>query len=64
VRAVPAVVAVLVAAGSVALVRRRRSGAERVSLSYDDGSTLTLDAGTPEADRLLAAARDALSPAR
>jgi hypothetical protein len=56
-----AIVAVLAAAGGAAArARRRFSSAERVSLRYEDGSMLTLDAGSPEADRLLAVARDAL----
>jgi hypothetical protein len=44
-------------AGLVALVRRRRRPAERVTIGYEDGSSLTLDAGTPDGDRLLALAR-------
>jgi hypothetical protein len=61
-RRLPAVAAVLGAAGgAAALVRRRRRPRERVSLHYEDGSMLTLDTRAPEAGRLLAVARDALS---
>jgi hypothetical protein len=60
-----AVVAVLAAAGGAAAhARRRFASAERVLLRYEDGSMLTLDSGSPEADRLLAVARDALATAR
>jgi hypothetical protein len=60
-----AVVAVLAAAsGAAARARRRFASAERVSLRYDDGSMLTLDSGSPQADRLLAVARDALGATR
>ena len=60
-----ALVAVLAAAGGAAArARRRFASAERVSLRYDDGSMLMLDSGSPEAERLLAVARDALAAAR
>jgi hypothetical protein len=60
-----AAVAVLAAAGGAAArARRRFASTERVSLRYEDGSMLTLDSGTPEAERLLAVARDALAAAR
>ncbi len=42
------------------LARRRDERRERVHLYYDDGSMLTLEHGTPEAERLLAIARAAL----
>ena len=54
--AVVAGLAVLVAAR-----RRRTTARERVDLYYDDGSVVTLDAGTPDADRLLHLAREALA---
>ncbi len=37
--------------------RCRGSGGERVTLAYEDGSAVTLGAGSPDADRLLALAR-------
>jgi hypothetical protein len=64
-RRVPTVAAVLAAAGgAAALVRRRLAARERVSLHYEDGSMLTLDARAPQAQRLLAVAREALSSPR
>ena len=55
---------VLLAAGSVAgslLVRRRAARrVERVDLYADDGSMLSLAAGSPEAERLLPIARELL----
>jgi hypothetical protein len=48
-------------AGVVALVRRRRRPAERVTVGYEDGSSLMLEAGTPDADRLLELARPAVT---
>lgn len=57
---------VLAAVGAPALAlwaRRRGSGAERVTLAYEDGSSVTLEAGSPEAERLLPLAR-ALFPPR
>jgi len=52
---------VLLAAGSLAgslLVRRRAARrVERVDLYADDGSMLSLAAGSPEAERLLPIAR-------
>jgi len=54
-------IVLLVAAASALAVLRRRRGAhrERVTLGYDDGSMLELEAGTPDADRLLVLARAA-----
>jgi hypothetical protein len=48
------------------LVYRRSIGRrrERVDVYFDDGSMLSFAEGTPEAERLLAVARDALSAAR
>ena len=55
---------VLLAAGSLAgslLVRRRAARrVERVDLYADDGSMLSLAAGSPEAERLLPIARELL----
>ena len=42
------------------VVRRRDRRRERVHLHYDDGSTVTLERGAPEAERLLELARAAL----
>ncbi|HEY6462094.1 MAG TPA: hypothetical protein VIY73_18135 [Polyangiaceae bacterium] len=42
-------------------VARRR---ERVDVYFGDGSMITFDDGTPEADALLPIARDALAAAR
>ena len=43
------------------LARRRDERRERIHLYYDDGSLVTLERGAPEAERLLAIARAALS---
>jgi hypothetical protein len=52
----------LVAGGSLLfLARRREARRERVHLYYDDGSMVTLEHGGPDAERLLALARTALS---
>ncbi len=53
------VVLVALAGPALALWARRRRGetGERVTLAYEDGSTVTLSAGSPDADRLLALAR-------
>lgn len=55
-----------VAAGgaAAALLRRRARPAERVERRLADGSTVTLPAGTPDGDRILAAARAGLEAAR
>jgi hypothetical protein len=51
----------LVLGGSLLyLVRRRDRRRERVHLHYDDGSTVTLERGAPEAERLLKLARSVL----
>jgi hypothetical protein len=49
------------AAGSLAavLLRRRDRRRDRVTIGYDDGSAVTLDAGGADADRLLGLARPA-----
>ena len=41
---------------------RRGSAAERVTLGYADGSAVTLAAGSPGAERLLALARALIDP--
>jgi hypothetical protein len=48
-------------AGVAAILRRRRRPGERVTIGYEDGSSLTLEAGTPDGDRLLELARPALA---
>lgn len=56
---------VVAAVGGSALafwVRRRGSGSEHVTLAYEDGSVLTLAAGSPEAGRLLPLARAMVGP--
>ena len=60
-----AVAVAAVAAGAVALARRRSvRRRERVDLYYEDGSMLSLEDGAPEAAPLLAVAREALAAAR
>jgi hypothetical protein len=56
----------LVVAAGAAVLRRRRVTVRRehVDLSFDDGTTTTLEAGEPGADALLALARDGLAAAR
>jgi hypothetical protein len=51
------------AAGALAavLLRRRDRRRDRVTVGYEDGSSVTLDAGSDDADRLLALARPALA---
>jgi hypothetical protein len=57
------VAAGLVAAPVVALVRKRREAQrERVVLFYEDGSSVTLEAGSDDGERLLALARPAVRP--
>ncbi len=60
-------VALALALGSVAgaLLFRRRAVArsERAVLSYDDGSVVTLEPGSPQGDRLLVLGRDLLARA-
>ena len=55
------------AAGSllgIGLYARRGRARERIDLYFADGSMSSLDAGSPEASRLLAQARDGLRAAR
>ncbi|HSC92106.1 MAG TPA: hypothetical protein VLB86_10680 [Gaiellaceae bacterium] len=51
-------------AGLTLLRRRRGARREHVDLYYGDGSMVSLEAGAPEADRLLAIARDGLAAGR
>ena len=65
----PRLAALLVAAGSLAgaaALWRRRSGTgrERVDVYLADGSSVTFEAGTGEAERLLPVARGILERAR
>jgi hypothetical protein len=55
----------LLAAGAGAVLLRRRtvSRGEHVDLYYDDGSMVSLDAGSSAAERMLAVAREALGRA-
>lgn len=52
--------ALLVGGPALLLLRRRGAPRERASLSYDDGSTVTLEAGAPGSERLLVLARGLL----
>ena len=52
------VAALALLAGLLAL--RRRRPAERVRVEYADGSSLTLEPGSADGDRLLALAREAV----
>jgi hypothetical protein len=56
----PLALLVLLAGLILYLLRRREQRRERVHLHYDDGSTVTLEQGSPEGERLLALARGAL----
>ena len=58
------VVAAGSAAGAIALGRRAARRRERVELYFGYGSLVTLSAGSPEAERLLAQARELLAAAR
>lgn len=59
------VTGLLVAVGAALLFRRRGAARrERVDLYYDDGSMVSLEGRTPETERLLALAREALAAAR
>jgi hypothetical protein len=54
------------AAAAVAflLFRRRAQDRERIDFYFDDGSTVTLEEGSPEAESLLPFAEEALRAAR
>jgi hypothetical protein len=53
--------ALLVGGPLLYLSRRREAGGDRVTVAYDDGSQVTLRAGTPGTERLLDRARAALT---
>jgi hypothetical protein len=57
----------LIVAGAIvgALIARRflQGPDERIDLYFEDGSMVSLDSGSPEAQRLLPVARDLLSAA-
>ncbi len=44
------------------LTRRGASSPDRATIGYEDGSSVTLDAGSPELERLLAIAAEAAGP--
>jgi hypothetical protein len=44
------------------LGRRSKPSTARVTIGYADGSSVTLDAGSPERDRLAAIAAEAAAP--
>ena len=52
------------AAGALLFRRRRAVRSERVVAHYEDGSVVTFEAGSPQADRLLASARELLAASR
>jgi hypothetical protein len=52
------------AAGALLLGRRAARRRERAELYFGDGSLVTVSAGSPEAERLLAPARDLLTASR
>ncbi|HSB38379.1 MAG TPA: hypothetical protein VLD13_04760 [Gaiellaceae bacterium] len=56
--------AVASAVGAVLLRRRAARGRDRAELYFEDGSLVTLTQGSPEADRILAQARELLAAAR
>jgi hypothetical protein len=59
-----ALVAAAAVGSLVAVVLRRRGRRrDRVTVGYDDGSALTLEAGSADADRLLELARPAVGAA-
>ena len=54
-----------VAAGAAVVLRRRAGGSrERVDLYFEDGSMASFDESSPDADRMLGFAREALAAAR
>ncbi len=44
------------------VTRRRTASPGRATIGYEDGSSVTLDAGSPELERLLAIAAEAAAP--
>ena len=63
-RPLSVVAGALAAAAAVAYLRRRADDHERVDLYYEDGSVVTPGRGAPEAERILALARDAIRAVR
>jgi hypothetical protein len=64
-RLIGLVTLVAVAAGAAVILRRRVGGSrERADLYFEDGSMASFEAGSPDADRMLGFARDALAAAR
>ena len=59
-----AVGAVVGSAAGAVFLRRRAQSRDRVELYFDDGSLVTVGQGEPEAERLLAPARELLAAAR
>ena len=60
-------VLVVLAALAVAVVllrRRREATAARIDVYNEDGSMISLEHGTPQADRMLSLAADALAASR
>ena len=56
---------VAVAVGAAVVLRRRVGGSrERVDLYFEDGSMASFEEGSPDADRMLGFAREALAAAR
>lgn len=51
-------------AGALFFLRRRSAPAERVDVYYEDGSMVSLARGTPQAERMLALAHEAVRAAR
>jgi hypothetical protein len=51
-------------AGALVFLRRRAGTAERVDVYYEDGSVVSLARGTPQAERMLAIAHEAVRAAR
>ena len=56
--------ALLLGLGGLVLWLRRRTPrpGETATIGYEDGSSVTLEPGAPELERLLAAGREALAP--
>lgn len=63
-RILTAVVVSAAAVAGVVLWRRRAHRKERVDLYFADGSMVSVEQGTTEADRLLPLAHDVLAAAR
>ena len=59
-----AIVVALAGLAALVFLRRRSGPAERVDVYYEDGSMVSLEPGTPQAERMLALAHQALRAAR